>query len=176
MANNMVRVKPTVVTAHNNTLPSRNTASNTGTARKPASADNQDMVDQHQVTDKDHHKQAHQAAMDNKLATEVRHMAHRAALTAAQQTMITTSTTNTVVRHRMGISMAEASSILLLLVAVVIRLVATVVRLDIIRLSRAGSRFLFAAISALRSFMKQKRIHISSHGNVVIGIVRPYRY
>jgi hypothetical protein len=67
MANNMVRVKPTVVTAHNNTLPSRNTASNTGTARKPASADNQDMVDQHQVTDKDHHKQAHQAAMDNKV-------------------------------------------------------------------------------------------------------------
>lgn len=65
--NNMVRVKPTEVTAHNNTPHSHSMVSNTVTDRKLASVDNQDTVGQHQVTVKDHHRQAHQAAMDNKV-------------------------------------------------------------------------------------------------------------
>ena len=73
-------------------------------------------------------------------------MAHQAALTAALQTTITTSTTNMVVLLRMLISMAEANSILLLL---------GVIRLGMVdrqvptRLSRAGSRFLAFRLGAV---------------------------
>jgi hypothetical protein len=70
--NNMARVNPTAATAaHNNTLPSHSTvASNMAMARKLVSVVNQDMVDQHQVTVKDHHMGVHQVAMDNKVWTK----------------------------------------------------------------------------------------------------------
>jgi hypothetical protein len=64
----MVRVKPTEATAHNNILPSRSMASsNTATARKLGLEDNQDTVGRHQGTVKDHHREARQAATDNKV-------------------------------------------------------------------------------------------------------------
>jgi hypothetical protein len=143
----MVRVKPTEATAHNNILPSRSMASsNTATARKLGLEDNQDTVGRHQGTVKDHHREARQAATDNKLVTEVQHMAHQAALTAALQITITTSTTNMVGLLRMLISMAEANSILLFLgvtrLGMVDRQVPT-------RLSRAGSRFLAFRLDAV---------------------------
>lgn len=139
--NNTVRVKPTEATADNTLRPSSNSTANTAsikaTARKLDSVNSQDTVGQHQAMVKDHRQAAHQAATDNKLATEVRHTAHQPVPTAAPQTTITTSTTSTAVLPRTPTNMAAVNSILLLLVA--IRL-GTEARRATTLLSRVGSK------------------------------------